>query len=569
MSTPLETVHFHVADSTRPAEASRRPAAADGDTPAASFTSDEAAARYYLDGLLREDDRAGMRSIAEPERPGYVPSLVVEAQRDVPVLNTRQVRFAQTHRGVPVFGSAAVVELTGARDLVSVNAQLEEVSGVDPVESISRTEAVQYVATHTGTALPAEVAEGGRLVYVKDDDGRWHLAWQLLSVPALPPEDDDPDPDPVDAALLGHGLGRRGPVAVDYLVDAHDGAILWQYSAVPTVLPTRCRGVDENGDTQTFLGSVVEPGGGDQIALVDPLRSVRTHDRELTDISDPPLLHGDPVHATGSDFGTTNRAAVSAHVNAARVHDFYQSVLQRDSVDDQGMALVSQVNVTDRDQQAPPELLNAFWWQQMMWYGQTTKDGRLVSLSRYLDVIAHELTHGVVETTSGLLYQVQSGALNESICDVIGVIVNNHPSGVGTWNWELGSGLRPDGRPLRDLSDPARLGYPDHMKDFRALRPGELPSSRNDWGWVHYNSSITNKAAHNLLTIRQDGKLVFGVEDVSLLLYLGTARLTSTATFTQLLQSVVDVAQTYFAGDAERPVKIAAIRQAYGDVGIV
>jgi hypothetical protein len=57
-----------------------------------------------------------------------------------------------------------------------------------------------------------------------------------------------------------------------------------------------------------------------------------------------------------------------------------------------------------------------------MWYGQIRRGDRLVSLSRYLDVIGHELTHGVVEATSNLVYQTQSGALNESFADIAGVI---------------------------------------------------------------------------------------------------------------------------------------------------
>jgi Zn-dependent metalloprotease len=208
-----------------------------------------------------------------------------------------------------------------------------------------------------------------------------------------------------------------------------------------------------------------------------------------------------------------------------------------------------------------------------MWYGQIKRGGRLVSLSRYLDVIGHELTHGVVESTSGLVYVTQSGALNESFADIAGTIISNwytaaDRADVDTWNWEMGSALRADGRPLRDLSDPARLGYPDHMDKFRALRPGERPNARNDWGYVHFNSSIPNKAAYNLLTIKKDGERVFTVEDVALLTYLGMARLPSLATFSQALQAIVDVAQTYFGGQADKKKKIDAIREAYQLVGI-
>jgi Zn-dependent metalloprotease len=289
------------------------------------------------------------------------------------------------------------------------------------------------------------------------------------------------------------------PPSYTFLVDAHDGEILYTYSAVPTVLPTpaRCTGIDEDEVRQTFLGRLAG-ADGTAVVLDDPLRSVRTYDLEFADIDTAPPVPASPVPADTSDYGTTNRAAVSAHLNAGRVQDFYKSVLQRDGIDDLGMTLVSLVNVTAASMQEPPALLNAFWWQQRMWYGQIMRDGRLVSLSRYLDVIAHELTHGVIESTSGLVYATQSGALNESFADVAGVIINNwytaaDRTDVRTWSWEIGPGLRPDGRPLRDFADPGRLGYPAHMKDFRTLRPGERPGPDNDNGWVHLNSNIHNR----------------------------------------------------------------------------
>ena len=208
-----------------------------------------------------------------------------------------------------------------------------------------------------------------------------------------------------------------------------------------------------------------------------------------------------------------------------------------------------------------------------MWYGQITRDGRLVSLSRYLDVIGHELTHGVIETTSNLVYATQSGALNESFADVAGVIINNWYTApdrhdVDTWDWEIGRGLRSDGRPLRDFADPSRTGHPAHMDDFRPLGPGERPDRFNDQGWVHFNSNIHNKAVHNLLTMKKNGARVFSVEDVAVLTYLGMARLAPLATFADALQAVVDVAQTYFGGDPTKKEKIDAIREAYKLVGI-
>jgi Zn-dependent metalloprotease len=569
MSTSLQKLHYHVAEDPPLVDAAQ--AGLGAEAAAAAFTSNEAAARYYLDQLLRADGRSALEAVAEPDRPERVPSLVLDREQDLRPLGTHQVRMSQTHLGISVFGAGAVVELTDSRDLVSATAALDEVTGVDPVESIGSAEALERVAAYTGTTIPADAAAGARLTFFKDEEtGDWHLAWLLSAVPAEPPAG-----RLEDGYDEGHGMGPRPvPVRYDYLVDAHDGEVLFHYSVVPTALPTpaRCSGFDENDAEQTFFGRL-DTATGTACRLDDPLRSVRTFDLEFADIDSEPPLPADPVGAATSDYGTTNRAAVSAHVNAGRVQDFYKSVLQRDGIDDQGMTLLSLVNVTAASMEAPPTLLNAFWWDGRMWYGQIRRGDRLVSLSRYLDVIGHELTHGVVESTSKLVYQTQSGALNESFADVAGVIINNWYTAadrhdVSTWSWEIGPGLRRDGRPLRDFADPSRLGHPDHMDKFRALAPGEVPGRGNDQGWVHFNSSIHNKAVHNLLTLEKNGARAFTVEDVAVLTYLGMARLTPRATFTDALQAVVDVAQTYFGGHVDKKSKVDAVREAYQMVGI-
>ena len=182
-----------------------------------------------------------------------------------------------------------------------------------------------------------------------------------------------------------------------------------------------------------------------------------------------------------------NPAAISAHVHAGQVWDFYNSILQRKSVDDEGMELVSIVNCTSPDDVEPGgdpnEWGNAIWWENRMWYGQMkNKKGELVSVATYLDIIGHELTHGVTEKSSALIYQGQSGALNESFSDIMGVIIFNWytrgpDSPVSEWTWEIGAGWGGDGLPLRDMSNPGRTGDPAHMKQF--LR------TREDSGGVH------------------------------------------------------------------------------------
>ena len=202
-----------------------------------------------------------------------------------------------------------------------------------------------------------------------------------------------------------------------------------------------------------------------------------------------------------------------------------------------------------------------------MWYGQTRDaGGKLQSFSRFLDVIAHELTHGVTETTSNLVYKNQSGALNESFSDIFGIIIKNWfqvgaDSDVSKWSWELGPGLGEDGRPLRDLSDPKRTGDPDHMDSY-------LVTNR-DSGGVHTNSNIHNKAAFNVLTARGANGPIFTAREVSLLYYVTLTRLSSLASFKDTLNELLAVAAVYYAGNpSDAATRGRAIEDAYAAVGI-
>jgi bacillolysin len=210
---------------------------------------------------------------------------------------------------------------------------------------------------------------------------------------------------------------------------------------------------------------------------------------------------------------------------------------------------------------------NAVWHNGRMWYGQNAASDGFVSLSRELDIIAHELTHGVIDHSSQLVYQNESGALNESFCDIVGVIVKNwygapDREDVTTWNWEIGSDFRGPGKPLRDLQDPTRTGMPDHYSN-RVTGPA-------DYGGVHTNSNIHNKAAYNVLNATDDvGERVLPVRDAATLYYLSLVRLSPRATFREARQLLCDVAKTYYAGDpALRDRKISVIQSAYAAVGI-
>jgi bacillolysin len=527
------------------------------------FNSDEAAARFYLDQFLVEDDRPAMRSIARPDRPERVPDLVLDSERDLALTGTRQVLFRQTHRQVPIFGAKAVVELMPDRSLVALEGSLAEVIDVRAVEDLSSRAALQRVADLVGMDLDPDLAAGAMLNFFKgnhDGADRWHLVWVLVDLPVSPREDHDPGLH----STSGHALGRRPQPPFTYLVDAHDGEVVYWFSRVPSVTTlTKGRGLDEDGMEHIFWCDA----GDTAFGLEDNLRRLKTYDLGFADLVADPSVPAATISSASSDFAATNRAGVTAHVNAARVQDFFKHVLQRDGIDDKGMTLVSLVNCCSSNIQSPPELLNAFWWNGKMWYGQVNEGGRLVSLSRHLDVIGHELTHGVVEYTAGLHYRDESGALNESFADSFGVMIRNwylapardDPS---TWLWEIGAGLNAGGEPLRDFSNPARCGQPAHVTDqYRGS---------GDYGGVHINSGIPNKAVHLMLTTTDAaGQRVLSVDDVAVILYLALTRLTEMAHFTDVRAAAVETARIYFRGSPEGTEKVSVVEKSYDAVGIV
>ena len=245
---------------------------------------------------------------------------------------------------------------------------------------------------------------------------------------------------------------------------------------------------------------------------------------------------------------------------AGATYDFYREVYGRNSVDGNGMRLDSTVHYgRDFD--------NAFWNGMQMVYGDG--DGRIFNrFTQCIDVIGHELTHGVVQFSAGLIYQDESGALNEHFADVFGSLVKQYQKKqtADKADWLIGEGLLArgiKGFALRSLKSPGtayndpmlgRDPQPAHMKNF--LRTDD------DNGGVHINSGIPNKAFQTLATILGG----FAWERAGKIWYEAlTRRLTSSATFQQCADATFEAAGALFgAGKAEQ----LAVRQAWQTVGM-
>lgn len=217
--------------------------------------------------------------------------------------------------------------------------------------------------------------------------------------------------------------------------------------------------------------------------------------REVYDAGSTDSLPGELVRREG-DPPTLEPAQDEAYDYSGDTYEFYQTLFHRDSIDDLGLKLVSTVHVTEDGE----HMVNAFWNGEQMAYG----DGDGVVFERFtrgLDVVGHELTHGVVQYASNLIYSAQSGALNEHFADVFGVLIRqwkaNETAVKG--NWLVGPGIlipTPTRRGLRDMANPgtAYVNDPDIGTDPQPGHMKQLYEGPLDNGGVHFNSGIPNRA---------------------------------------------------------------------------
>ena len=207
---------------------------------------------------------------------------------------------------------------------------------------------------------------------------------------------------------------------------------------------------------------------------VDAARNRLTYDCNNTDPCVPVLVCNeadtDCLAGAGDD-------AQQAHLFARDTYDFYNLYHGRDSIDGAGMTIISRVHYAIA-------YCNAFWNGSVMTYG----DGCHVVVD---DVVGHEITHGVTQYESGLVYANQSGAINEAFSDIWGEFIdltNTSGNDLASVRWLIGEDITGVG-PFRDMENPPAYGDPDRMGSPLYYTGTE------DNGGVHTNSGVGNKAA--------------------------------------------------------------------------
>jgi thermolysin len=500
--------------------------------------------------------------------------LRVRLERADTLLAGRRIeQFVQYHEGVRVWGGSVTRQLDGAT-AVSVFGTLHDGIDLDVTPLISRDDAASKLEGLGGPLLKPDTEP--ELVVLPTGDGAFKLAW------------------------VATVLTRRD--AVRAFVDARSGALIRRYSMLQRQAANAAigQGLGVLGDEKKMSASSV---AGIFVAS-DPLRPpvIVTYDlrgnidRALAVLANTlPLVASDIASSTSNHW--TDTAVVDAHTYAAYTYDYYFTRFGRRGLDNGNRPLTNLVHLVKRADifTAPSDVMNlymnAFYCGEcaggVMVYGEGLPGGVFLEstgqrwdyVAGALDVVAHELTHGVTDFSSRLEYVNESGALNEAFSDIMGTSVEFfiQPPGTGQLkaDYLIGEdvvaatvfGAR-DG--IRSMADPALYGQPDHYSRLVVLPADD----EHDNGGVHANSGIPNHAFYLAIeggTNRTSGIRVQGVGaanrvQIEKIFYRAfTQLMPSNANFSMARAITLQAAQDLF-GSGSAPYN--AVRDAWTAVGV-
>jgi Zn-dependent metalloprotease len=383
--------------------------------------------------------------------------------RETDKLGRTVLRYSQFYRGLEVWPGEIGVhsDAAGAIDLVHTTT-VPTPEGLDVMPRVTAEQAMQRARARVPGGMSGTATEPKLLIYAPLDQPS-KLAWKLE---------------------LSFGLDQHWQVVVDAQTGSNLKAVNMCIcanvagSGVDLLGVTRSLNVDQQGSLY-YMRNLSKPmfnaaTGVGSIQIVDARNA--TESQIFVDNRLANRFH----NISTNPNSWTNADAVSAAFNFSEVHDYYLQTHSRNSYDGQGSSIIATVRIGGPG--------NAFWhpgFKQMFFHNLEDR------YAASLDVIGHEMTHGVADSigAKGILeYSGQSGALNESFADIFGEMVEAR-SNAGSPDWLLGTVLN---RIVRNMSNPPALNivpsvpYPAKMSNFI--------STTNDNGGVHWNSSIINRA---------------------------------------------------------------------------
>ena len=457
----------------------------------------------FLAGPLRAADGAAPAEAAADFLSDNAAAFGFERAPDVEVQRTQTDALGKTHvyvrqtvGGVPVFGAQSALHLDAdgsayawggtvhpRAERVDVNAAISASAAIGAARA-SLDPATVYRADSAPDLLGGEAmtwAPTAELVVYPTDDGDYRLAYHVELF--------------VDAPM---------PANWNVFVDARTGEAFHRFNGIHTFDPAHERAAAApmaplTGFATTLDGAVAAlmdgPTTGTGTSLYEGTYSLPTYLYEgnyyLYDVTRGPSyirtmtgnngysLPGSYVTDSNNNFSSqSQKAAVDAHYGAVETFDYFKDTHGRSSYNGNNATITSTVNHQNNYN-------NAFWNGQQMVYGDG--DGYTFSPLVELDIVAHELTHAVTNTSANLIYQNESGALNEAVSDIFAIMVDRNDYKVGEQSYTPGT----PGDALRYMDNPPAGNQPDHYDDRY--------TGSGDNGGVHINSGIANKQAYLMI----------------------------------------------------------------------
>ncbi len=401
-------------------------------------------------------------------------------------LNQTHIRLQQTYLGVPVYASEIILHATNGEinvfngtyyptpRLASVTPSVAVDNALSAVnQDISTFTTLKTFNQFEQQLLNYSAPKSELVVYYKDRDiSKEHLVWHFTVRPNL--------------------IDRW-----EYFVDAKTGDIVHKYYNTQSDGPQNATGTDLNGASRSFstylmqgtyfmIDATKSMYNPQQSQLPDnPVGAIWTIDANNTYVSNV-------SHVTSSNNSNWSPTAVSAHYSTSLAFDYHKNTHNRNSINNQGGTILSIINVAE---EGGGSMENAFWNGQFACYGNG--GSMFKPLAGSLDVIAHELGHGIVSNSANLEYQDQSGALNETFADIFGAMADRD-------DWHIGEDIMkpnsyfPSGY-LRDMSNPHNGGNNGDAA-WQPANVSEMYTGNQDNGGVHTNSGIVNFCYYNYAT---------------------------------------------------------------------
>ncbi|WP_394843487.1 M4 family metallopeptidase [Pendulispora brunnea] len=350
------------------------------------------------------------------------------------------------------------------------------------------------------------------------------------------------------------------PIDAQVSADANSDLAYWREpegDALRLVHRLTVRGVDAEGEiVDTVLVDAQDGSIVDRIPTIMTAKARKIYDANQS-------LNRGTLKRSEGEAEVSDGAVNISYDNLGLVYDAYKTLYDRDSLDGNGLTLISSVHAIFRTTTGTTKN-NASWDGSQMRYGDG--DGTTFSnLANSLDVTGHELTHGVTSSTSNLTYSGQSGGLNEGMSDIFGAVIQWFHDGkvVNDTTWLVGDDVytpNKAGDALRYMNDPA--------KDGKSIDYGPDYNGQN----VHYTSGVPNLAFYllsqggthprNKTTVNVTG---IGIEKAASVFYrANTTIFTSSTNYAQARTGTEQAAQQLGLTDEE----IKSVSNAWAAVGV-